>query len=90
MGYKMEYRETETAPENKIVCTVWGEESQKPEYGTALKLGNQWYIYGQLNPHANRLSCAKPDGWLPKDRKEWTKAEKTLCDILALHPELKK
>ena len=84
----MEYREIETAPEDKKVSVVWGEQSERPEYGPALRLGSQWYIYGQSNPHANGRHCAVPDGWLPEDRNEWTKAEGRLCDILALHPEL--
>ncbi len=85
----MEYREIETAPEDKKLNVVWGERSPKPEYGTALRLYNKWYIYGQSNPHANGRPCAVPDGWLPKDRSEWTKAEKRLCDILAINPELR-
>jgi hypothetical protein len=84
----MEYRKIETAPEDKKVRVVWGEESQDPEYGTALKIGDQWYIHGQANPHANGRPCAVPDGWLPKDTGQWTKAEKRLCDILALHPDI--
>jgi len=86
----MEYREIETAPENKKVSVVWGEKSPRPEYGLALRLTNQWYIYGQSNPHANGRPCAVPDGWLPENRDEWTRAEKRLCDILALNPELSK
>lgn len=83
---KMEYRGIETAPENKKLLAVWGEKCEKPEYGLALRVGNQWFIYGQRNPYANGISCAVPDGWLPEDRKEWTKAERRLCDILALYP----
>lgn len=86
----MEYRGIETAPENTIISIVWGEQSQRPEYGTALRLSNQWYIHGQSNPHADGRPCAVPDGWLPKDTNEWTNAERTLCDILALHPELER
>ena len=29
----MEYREIETAPENKKVSVVWGEQRDRPEYG---------------------------------------------------------
>lgn len=86
----MEYRKIETAPEDEKVAVVWGEQSDNPEYGTALRFGDQWYIYGQSNPHANGKPCTAPAGWLPKDRDEWTKAEIRLCDILSLHPELNK
>ena len=85
----MEYREIRDSPEDRVVDVVWGERSQKPEYGIALRLGSQWYIKGQSNPHANGRPCAAPDGWLPQDRKEWTRAERRLINILALHPELK-
>jgi hypothetical protein len=84
----MEYRDKETAPEGQEVDVVWGEKSQRPEYGYALRLGDQWYIRRQSNPHANGRPCAVPDGWLPANTQEWTKAEKRLCDILALHPDL--
>lgn len=84
----MEYREIKSAPEDEEVSVVWGEKSVRPEYGIALKLGSQWYIRGQSNPHANGRPCATPDGWLPEDRSQWTKAEIRLCDILALHPHL--
>ena len=84
----MIYREIETAPENVVVGVVWGEISTRPEYGIALRAGDHWYILGQLNHHATGRPCAKPDGWLPKDREQWTKAERRLCDILAMHPDL--
>jgi len=84
----MEYREIKDAPEDKKLSVVWGEKSSSSEYGLALRLGNQWYIYGQSNPHANGRTCATPDGWLPEDTSKWTKAEKRLCDILALNPDL--
>ena len=84
----MEYREIETAPEDVKVGVVWGEQSERPEYGVALRLGGQWYIYGQSNPHANGRPSAEPDGWLPKDRNEWTKAELKLLDILVMNPQL--
>lgn len=86
----MEYREIATAPEDKKVRAVWGEDSQRQEYGTALRLMRQWYIYGQSNPHANGRPCAVPDGWLPQDWAEWTKAERRLCDILVLYPETRR
>ncbi|GEM_PF-4104966 len=85
----MEYREIETTPEDKRLSVVWGEKGPRPGYGIALRLSSQWYLYGQSNPHANGRPCASPDGWLPTDRSEWTKAEKRLCDILVMHPELK-
>jgi hypothetical protein len=84
----MEYREINTAPENKKISAVWGEKSTRPEYGEALRLGSHWFIYGQSNPHANGRPCATPDGWLPINIDEWTKAEKKLCDILAMDPGL--
>ncbi len=86
--YKMIYREISTAPESMYVGVVWGEKTQRPEYGVASRIVNQWYIHGQSNPHANGRPCANPDGWLPERREEWTKAERILCDILALHPEI--
>ena len=86
----MIYREIETAPEDKQVKVVWGEKSPRPEYGVALRFGKEWYIYGQSNPHANGRQCAVPDGWLPEKRDEWTQAERTLCDILALYPQIAK
>ena len=61
----MEYRQIGTVPEDEEVSVVWGEQSQRPEYGTASKRDDRWYIYGQLNPHANGRPCAVPDGWLP-------------------------
>jgi hypothetical protein len=85
----MVYREIETAPENEEVSAVWGEKRAKPEYGTALRLGDQWFIHGEQNPYANGKPCATPDGWLPMDQSKWTKAERKLCDILAMHPDLK-
>lgn len=84
----MEYREIGSAPEDKELRAVWDERSPNPEYGAALRLGNQWYLYGQSNPHANGRPCATPDGWLRKDRSEWTKAEIKLCDLLAMIPQL--
>jgi len=84
----MEYREIETAPQDKKLSVVWGEKSSRPEYGIALRLNSRWYIHGKSNPHANGRPCAVPDGWLPQDRSEWTKAERRLCDILALNPDL--
>jgi hypothetical protein len=89
MKYQMEYREIETAPEDKKLSVVWGGKSSRPEYGLALRLSNQWFIYGESNPHANGRHCATPDGWLPRDRFEWTKAERRLCDILTMHPDLR-
>lgn len=71
----MKYRTLETAPENKKISVVWGEKSQNPEYGVALRLSRQWYIYGQSNPHANGRTCATPDGWLPSDSREWSADE---------------
>ena len=84
----MEYREIKTAPKEERVKVVWGEKCQKPEYGIALRFGNQWYIYGQSNPHANGRPCAVPDGWLPENRAELTKAEKGICNVLAPHLEI--
>ena len=84
----MEYREITEAPEDKKVRVVWGEERVDQEHGIALRIGSQWYIHGLPNPYANGMPCAAPDGWLPEDPAEWTKAEKRLCDILALHPEV--
>ena len=84
----MEYREIETAPEDRELMVVWGEKSSRPEYGRALRLSNQWYIKSDPNPHGNGMPCARPDGWLPLERSDWTKAERRLCDILALHPSL--
>lgn len=84
----MIYRGIETAPKDKKVDVVWGEKGTRPEYGVALKLGDQWYIYEQSNPYANGKPCAAPDGWLPENRNEWTKAETTLCDILVLFPNV--
>lgn len=84
----MEYRETETAPEKEKVDVVWGENMERPGYGTALRLGSEWFIYSLPNPHAEGITCAVPDGWLPEDRSEWTKAETRLLDILALNPDL--
>ena len=84
----MEYREINTAPEDTQVGVVWGQVRMRPEFGIALRLGSQWYIYGQSNPHANGRPCEAPDGWLPKDREQWTRAERRLSDILAMHPEL--
>jgi hypothetical protein len=88
MVFRMAYRGVGGAPEDVEVSAVWGLDSKRPEYGPALRLGGQWFIYGQANPHANGRPCDVPDGWLPKDSKDWTGAERTLCDILALHPEL--
>jgi hypothetical protein len=82
----MIYRELGEAPENERVSVVWGETSQNPEYGLAVRLGTRWYIYGQANPYANGKPCAKPDGWLPGKREQWTEAERTLSDILAMYP----
>ena len=81
----MEYRTIGIAPESRKVNVIWGEQSQRPEYGIASKLGSQWYIYEQSNPHANGRPCAVPDGWLPENRNEWTETERRLCDILALN-----
>jgi hypothetical protein len=78
----MIYRPAEAAPENEKVSVVWGKESANPGYGTALRLGNRWYIYGQSNPHANGRVCARPDGWLPKNRDKWTDDEKRLLENL--------
>lgn len=80
----MEYRKIEISPENIIVSVVWGIQSEKPEYGQALRFLDIWYIYGEANSHANGKSCARPDGWLPTDRRDWTNAERTLCDRLVL------
>jgi len=85
---RMEYREIETAPEDKELWVVWGENSSRPEYGRAVRAGVRWYKEGEANPHANGMPCANPDGWLPLDKIEWTKAEKRLCDILASNPHL--
>ena len=86
--FKMESREIEYAPEDKEVSVVWGEKGSNPEYGRSIRIGNQWFMRGDLNPPANGKPCAKPDGWLPVRRGEWTKAEIRLCEILTLHPEL--
>lgn len=80
----MVYREIENAPERNELRVVWGEDSPNPEYGTALRMGNEWFIKSEPNPHANGRICATPDGWLPKDKSKWTKAEIRLCDILAM------
>ncbi len=85
----MEYREIETAPEGKELRVVWGERSPRPEYGTALRMSSQWYIKSDPNPHANGRPCTLPDGWLPKNLSAWTKAERRLCDILAMNPDLR-
>ena len=85
----MEYREISVAPENRKLSVVWGRESSKPEYGLALRTSSQWFIYGQSNPFANGRPCAAPDGWLPRNRDEWTNAERRLFYILASHPEFR-
>ncbi len=86
----MEYRPIQTAPEDQTLEVIWGQGSPRAQRGEALRSGEQWYIYGQSNPHANGRPCAVPNGWLPKDRKEWTGAEIVLCDILGLFPDTEK
>ena len=70
----MDYRETKTAPEDKEVRVIWGKIA-KPEHGSAIRLGDEWYITSEPNPHANGRPCATPCGWLPLDHSEYTEAE---------------
>lgn len=79
----MDYRLIDTAPESVIVSVVWGQKRGRPQYGQAKRLGNKWFIYGELNPYANGLSCAAPDGWLPEDSRDWTEEERMRCNELA-------
>ncbi len=78
----MDYREINIAPEDKELNVVWGKESVRPEYGAALRISRLWYIKGQSNPYADGRPCATPDAWLPKDRTEWTQAERKQIDLL--------
>ncbi|MFH1409873.1 MAG: hypothetical protein ABIH34_08240 [Nanoarchaeota archaeon] len=86
----MEYREIKTAPEMKRISVVWGKNYRTPEFGVALRVGTQWNIYGQSNPHANGRPCADPDGWMPKHGTERIDAAKRLCDILVQHHNIQR
>ena len=82
----MEYRNIRGAPADTKVSVVWGKESSRPEYGVDLHVSQQWFIYGQSNPHANGRPCVTPDGWLPSDSRELTAEEHRQCTEAAFAP----
>lgn len=51
------------APEDIELDVCWGSVDTDINYGKAKRVGDQWYIYGQDNPHANRRTCLTPTGW---------------------------
>jgi len=59
----LNYEPIVSAPEDHDVNVQWGCYSNRPEFGTALRLHNQWFITSERNPHANRRPCATPTGW---------------------------
>lgn len=59
----LNYVSIESAPEDTDIDVQWGCNSQRPEFGSALRLGSQWYITSESNPHANHRPCATPTGW---------------------------
>ncbi len=60
------YEGIESAPENKDVSVMWSTVEIR-EYGTAIRLGNQWFITSERNEYANHQECAIPTAWFSND-----------------------
>ena len=60
------YEGIESAPENKNVSVMW-DTVEISEYGTAIRLGDQWFITSERNKYANHRECAIPTAWFSND-----------------------
>jgi hypothetical protein len=56
------YLPIESVPEDKLLNVRWGIPPQC-SYGLAKYAHQQWWLYGQANPHANGRQCAAPTAW---------------------------
>mgnify|MGYP006871825069 CR=1 FL=1 len=72
-------------PNNVEVRVIWGENEARPEEWYASRNGDKWFWLRQTNPHADGKACRTPDGWLPVDEKDWTRAERALNYLLGTY-----